>query len=217
MVPKKKILFYSIIFLNLVVIISTIKYEKNYNYNSYNSEGEESFSGNPYLILRVAPWAKFKDIENRYTRLKDRAEAQNTIYSKRFKLYTYAYEKIKSDYEKNNYKDKSFFGVLKTAFRNILIYELIMLGMLLLSWFIYKFNKFAAWLVMTFVTIDNLIPHWFNTMLTQYIVSFVIGIIIYFREYLYPFICDSKNNNENNNTNINTRNARKRRRFEKIE
>ena len=215
MAPKKNFLFYSIIILNLVVLISTIKFE--YNYNKYNSEGEESFSGNPYLILRVAPWAKFKDIENRYTRLKDRAEAQNTIYSKRFKLYTYAYEKIKSEYEKNNYKDKSFFGVLKTAFRNILIYELIMLGMLLLSWFIYKFNKFGAWLVMTFVTIDNFIPHWFNTMFTQYIVSFVIGTIIYFREYLYPFICGSKNNNENNNTNINTRNVRKRRRFEKIE
>ena len=218
MAPKKNFLFYSIIILNLVVIIFTIKFEKNFNHNSYNSKGEESFSGNPYLILRVAPWAKFKDIENRYTRLKDRAEAQNTIYSKRFKLYTYAYEKIKSEYEKNNYKDKSFFGVLKTAFRNILIYELIMLGMLLLSWFVYKFNKFAAWLVMTFVTIDNLIPHWFNTMFTQYIVSFVIGTIIYFREYLYPFICGSKNNNENNNTNnSNTGNARKRKRFEKIE
>ena len=216
--------FLLIIILNLLQIIfsqNENEEEKNFNYkksknkrysntNSTDSEG----SGNPYLILRLPPWSKFEDVEKRYIKLRDRAEAHNTLRSKNFKLVTYAYEKIKKEYEKNNYKDKSFFGVLIQTFKNIFIYEVIMLGFLLVTWFIYKFNTYAAWLVVTFVAIDNLIPHWFNTMFTQYIISFILGTIIYFRQYFYPFICGNKSNKENNNSGIG---QRKRRRFEKIE
>ena len=91
-----------------------------------------------------------------------------------------------------------------------------MLLLLFVSWFVYKFNTYAALLVVTFVTIDNLIPHWFSTMFTQYIVSFILGTIIYFKDFLCAFISNKKVDNNNSNNNGNAGSGR-RRRIEKIE
>ena len=65
-----------------------------------------------------------------------------------------------------------------------------MLLLLFISWFVYKFNTFAALLIVTFITKDNFISHWFSTIFTQYIAYFILGIIIYFKDFLCAFICN---------------------------
>ena len=189
-------------------------YQKKYNTSSGN---ENSYSGNPYFVLKIPPWSKFKDIKKRYQKLRDKAKAHNTINSNEFQEYRKAYRALEEEYEKNDYEEKTFFGVLFKTFKNIIYYELIVLLLLFISWFVYTFNTYAALLVVTFVTIDNLIPHWFSTMFTQYIASFILGTIIYFKDFLCAFICKKKIDNNNSNNNGNTDGGRRRRRIEKVE
>ena len=196
-----KIFFFSIIFSFLVIIISS---------KSNNNNDEESSSINPYLILRIPPWSKFEDVKKRFEILREKAEAKYKLNSNDYKLYQHAYDILEEEYKKNNYKDKTFFGVLFQTFIKIFLYELIMLGLLFITWFVYTFNTYAAFLVGTFVSIDNLIPHWFNTMFTQYTVSFIFGTLLYFRDYIFGGKKSDKDKNEEGG-------VRKRRRFEKIE
>lgn len=233
---KKLFFILLLIFLTLFVIISPKDKKKN-NYNTYNntknkkkgnsshysdSEDEDSpFNENPYLILQIPPWTKFEDIQKRFITISSKAIAHNKTNTKKFKKIKNAYKALEKEYDKNNHKEKSFFGVLMDTIKSILFYEFIMLGIVFITWFIYKFNTYAGVLVAAFVTIDNLIPHWFNTMITQYIVSFIFGTILYFNEFFCPFLCKKKskedNSQSNSNSNSNSNGIRKRRRFEKIE
>lgn len=233
---KKLFFILFLIFITLFIIISPKDKKKN-DYNAYNntknkkkgnsshysdSEEEDSpFTENPYLILQIPPWTKFEDIQKRFITISAKAIAQNKTNTKKFKKMKNAYKVLEKEYEKNNKKEKTFFGVLMTTIKRILLYEFIMLGIVFITWFIYKFNTYAGVLVAAFVTIDNLIPHWFNTMITQYIVSFIFGTILYFNEFFCPFLCKKKGKEEDNQThnngNSNSSGSRKRRRFEKIE
>ena len=174
------------ILLELFIIISSS--EKN---NSTNEENKtETFTRNPYFILRIAPWSKFKDVEARFSRLKDKAEAK-MINDTQFQLYTKAYDAIKEEYIKSNKVDKTFFGVLLNTFKLIFFYELFILILLFITWLISSFTSYVAILVGTFVVIDRIIPHWFYNMQMQYLVSFSLGTLIYFRN----FFC-GKNEND---------------------
>ena len=208
------------IFLLFILILTFIVSSNKENENMYNSETnnkDDDLIGNPYFILKVPPWAKFKDVRKRYNKLKEKAELKKKTNTKVYKKIEKAFKILEEEYIKNDYKDKTFFEVLFNTFKNIFFYELIMLVLLFITWFIYKFNTYAALLVVVFVTIDNLIPHWFSTMFTQYVVSFLLGTILYFREYFYPFICGKKENSNDFNENTNNGGSFKRRRFEKIE
>ena len=194
--------------------------EKNSNFHfkikrNKSSDEDDLYVSNPYTILRISPWTKFEDVKKRYEKLKEKAYISNKQNSKRFKLITKAYDEIYETYKKNNYTDKTFFDVLWETIKNIFIYEIAMLTILFITWFVYKFNTYAALLVVSFVAIDNIIPHWFGTMFTQYIVSFIVGTILYFNEYFCAFICGKKNKG-NNNTYNNVEQGH-RRRFVKYE
>lgn len=214
---SKKIFFLllCILLLSCFKIITSNEENENDHSKKKGFQKEEHFSQNPYLILQIPPWSKFEDVEKKYNKLKDKAEAKNRINTKKFKLYQQAYKAIKKEYKNNNYKEKSFIGVLFKAFKKIIFYELVMLTFLFLSWFVYQFNTYAALLVVTFVAIDNIIPHWFNSMLIQYIVSFILGTIIYFKDYFLGN--NKKGNNDNNRDNKDGDGVRQRRRFKKIE
>ena len=206
--------FFLIIFSSLIIKISSKNRTNKRKYSDEsNSNDEEPFSGNPYLILRIPPWSKFEDVQKRFELIRERAELKNKLNSKEFKLCKRAYEVLEEEYEKNNSQDKSFFGVLFKTFKRIFFYELIMLGLLFLTWFVYTCNSYAAFLVGTFVVIDNIIPHWFNNMFTQYLVSFIFGTLLYFKDY----ILGRKKKDEQNKNEDNSGGPRKRRRFEKIE
>jgi ABC-type sugar transport system permease subunit len=205
-----------IIFISLLSLVSSFNEE---NHNNYQNENGEDFSkeSNPYLVFGVPPWTKFKDIKKKYSKIKEKMKQKNQIHSMEFKRYKMAYEQIKKIYKDNDEKDKTFLDVLITTIKHIFWYEFIIFAGLFLSWAIYTFNTFAALLVGTFICIDNLIPHWFSNSMYQYIFSFILTLIIYFRNYLF---CGKKKNDENGNnneTNVDKSGKRKRKRFSKIE
>ena len=205
-----------IIFISLLSLVSSFNEE---NHNNYQNENENDFSkeSNPYVVFGVPPWTKFKDIKKKYSKIKEKMKQKNQMHSMEFKRYKMAYEQIKKIYKDNDEKDKTFLDVLITTIKHIFWYEFIIFAGLFLSWAIYTFNTFAALLVGTFICIDNLIPHWFSNSMYQYIFSFILTLIIYFRNYLF---CGKKKNDENSNndeTNVDKRGKRKRKRFSKIE
>ena len=207
-----------IIFISLLSLVSSFNEENHNNYQSENgNENDFSKESNPYVVFGVPPWTKFKDIKKKYSKIKEKMKQKNQIHSMEFKRYKMAYEQIKKIYKDNDEKDKTFLDVLITTIKHIFWYEFIIFAGLFLSWAIYTFNTFAALLVGTFICIDNLIPHWFSNSLYQYIFSFILTLIIYFRNYLF---CGKKKNDENSNndeTNVDKSGKRKRKRFSKIE
>ena len=207
-----------IIFISLLSLVSSINEENHNNYQNENgNENDFSKESNPYVVFGVPPWTKFKDIKKKYSKIKEKMKQKNQMHSMEFKRYKMAYEQIKKIYKDNDEKDKTFLDVLITTIKHIFWYEFIIFAGLFLSWAIYTFNTFAALLVGTFICIDNLIPHWFSNSMYQYIFSFILTLIIYFRNYLF---CGKKKNDENDNnneTNVDKSGKRKRKRFSKIE
>lgn len=207
-----------IIFISLLSLVSSFNEENHNNYQNENgNENDFSKESNPYVVFGVPPWTKFKDIKKKYSKIKEKMKQKNQIHSMEFKRYKIAYEQIKKIYKDNDEKDKTFLDVLITTIKHIFWYEFIIFAGLFLSWAIYTFNTFAALLVGTFICIDNLIPHWFSNSMYQYIFSFILTLIIYFRNYLF---CGKKKNDENDNnneTNVDKSGKRKRKRFSKIE
>ena len=207
-----------IIFISLLSLVSSFNEENHNNYQNENgNENDFSKESNPYVVFGVPPWTKFKDIKKKYSKIKEKMKQKNQIHSMEFKRYKMAYEQIKKIYKDNDEKDKTFLDVLITTIKHIFWYEFIIFAGLFLSWAIYTFNTFAALLVGTFICIDNLIPHWFSNSMYQYIFSFILTLIIYFRDYLF---CGKKKNDENSNndeTNVDKSGKRKRKRFSKIE
>lgn len=207
-----------IIFISLLSLVSSFNEENHNNYQNENgNENDFSKESNPYVVFGVPPWTKFKDIKKKYSKIKEKMKQKNLINSMEFKRYKMAYEQIKKIYKDNDEKDKTFLDVLITTIKHIFWYEFIIFAGLFLSWAIYTFNTFAALLVGTFICIDNLIPHWFSNSMYQYIFSFILTLIIYFRNYLF---CGKKKNDENDNnneTNVDKSGKRKRKRFSKIE
>ena len=213
-----------IIFITLINIVLSSNEENTYNdYNRYSNYDEtkddKDFSreSNPYLVLGVPPWTKFKDVKKRYKKIKEKMKQKNLLNSLQYLKYKTAFEEIEQSYRKNDYKDRSFFDVVKTTIKNIFYYEFIIFAVLFLSWAIFKFNTFAALLVATFVSVDNIIPHWFPNCIWQYSFSFILTLIFYFRNYFLNGKKNEEENKDNENINSNNTGKRKRRRFEKIE
>ena len=193
------------------------RYNKYNNYEETSEDKDFSRETNPYLVFGVPPWTKFKDVKKRYKKIKEKMKQKNLLNSLQFQRYKTAYEQIEQTYRKNDYKDKNFFDVIKTTIKNIFYYEFMVFAVLFVSWAIYKFNTFAALLVATFVSVDNVIPHWFPNGIFQYCFSFILTLIIYFREYFLNGKKKEEDNKENENINSDNTGKRKRRRFEKIE
>ena len=209
---KTKLIIFIICLIDII-----FSFEQEFNFGDTDENKVNNDKPDPYLVFGVPPWTKYKDIKKRYNKIKKEMKEKNLLNSLKFKRYKNAFENLEQIYKKNNYKDQSFFDVIKTTIKNIFFYESIIFAVLFLSWAVYKYNSFAALLVATFFSVDSIIPHWFSNAIIQGIFSFILTLIIYFRNYYLP---GGKNEEENNNENENTNNImgrRKRRRFEKIE
>ena len=211
---RTKSILFIILFISFINLIFSFN-EENTN-NGNDRELDFSKEPNPYLVLRVPQWTKFKEIKKRFKKIKEKMKEENKLNSMEFKKYKTAFNQIEKIYIDNNHKDKTFLDIIKITIKNIIIYESFIFIVLFLSWAIYKFNTFAALLVATFICIDNVIPHWFSNIILQYIFSFLLALIIYFRDYLLPGKKIDEENNENNVSNNNT-SGKRRRRFQKIE
>ena len=140
----------------------------------------------------------------------------NKLNSMEYKKYKTAFDQIEKIYKDNDYKDKNFLDILKITIKHIFIYEFFVFAALFLSWAIYKFNTFAALFVATSIFIDNIIPHWFSNIIFQYAFSFLLSLIIYFRDHFLSGKKVEEENNENYSID-NDINGKKRKRFQKIE
>ena len=100
------------IFLLFILILTFIVSSNKENENMYNSETnnkDDDLIGNPYFILKVPPWAKFKDVRKRYNKLKEKAELKKKTNTKMYKKIEKAYKILEEEHIKNDYKDKTFF------------------------------------------------------------------------------------------------------------
>ena len=211
---KTKLIILLILLINLVFSFN----EKNNNQNSNENEVDFAKEPNPYLVLGVPQWTKYKDIKKRYKKLTEKMTKNNELNTTKYKRYKTAFEQVEIIYKKNDNKDKTFFDVLKSTIKNIFLYEFIIFAALFLSWAIYTFNTFAALLVATFISVDNVIPHWFPNVIYQYVFSFFLTLIIYFRNYFLSGKKSEENNEDvNNNYNVEQKGQKRRRRFQKIE
>ena len=211
---KTKLLFILII---LCLIDFIFSFEQEFHFGDAGENRENQDKPDPYLIFGLPPWTKYRDVKKRYSKIKEEMKRKNELNSLRFKRYKQAFENLEEIYKNNNYEDQSFFDIIKKTIKNIFIYEFIIFAILFLSWAVYKYNSFAALLVATFFSVDSIIPHWFSNAIIQGIFSFILTLIIYFRNYILPWKPNEEDNN-NENENINdTSGRRRRRRFEKIE
>ena len=191
-----------LIFLSYLLLISeTVQTNQKYENKSNSTDDTEIFPQNPYLTLHLPPWSRFDDVKKKYTELFEKESDADKL-----KVLTQAYDKIKDEYIKNNKKEKTIFTVIKTAIWNTGYYEIVLGAVLLLTWLLYKLNRYGVWLVISYVAVDKIIPHWFDTMSMQYIASFIIGTVLYLRSYILNFICPTKKDNSG-----------KKKRIEKIE
>ena len=181
---------YKILISLLFILLISKTIQKNHkNENKTNSTDDEIFPQNPYLIFQLPPWSKFEDVENKCTQLKNKENDKDKL-----KILNEAFNKIKDEYIKNDKKEKTIFTVIKKAILNTIYYELILGAILLFTWLLYRLNRYGVWLVISYVAVDKIIPHWFETMSMQYFTSFILGTVLYLRGYILRFICPSKKN-----------------------
>ena len=214
---KTKNILIITLFTSFINLIFSLNQENPNNDNTNNNDGNIDFSKepNPYLILGIPQWTKFKDIKKRFKKIKEKMVKANKSNTVEYKKYKTAFNQIEKIYKDNNYEDKTFLDILKITIKNIFIYEFFVFGALFLSWAIYKFNTFAALFVAISISIDNVIPHWFSNIIIQYAFSFLLTLFIYFRDYYLPRKKIEDENNENSNDN--NIKGKKRKRFQKIE
>ena len=215
---KAKNILFIILFISFINLILSFNEEDSNSDNKFGNDIDIDFSKepNPYLVLGISQWTKFKYIKKRFKKIKEKMKKENKINSMEYKKYKTAFNQIEKIYKDNDYKDKSFLEILKITIKHIFLYEFFIFAALFLSWAIYKFNTFAALFVATSIFIDNIIPHWFSNIIFQYVFSFLLSLIIYFRDFFLSGKQIEEENNENYIIDKNI-NGKKRKRFQKIE
>ena len=215
---KTKNILLIILFISFINLILSFNEEDSNSDNKFGNDIDIDFSKepNPYLVLGISQWTKFKDIKKRFKKIKEKMKKANKINSMEYKKYKTAFNQIEKIYKDNDYKDKSFLEILKITIKHIFLYEFFIFAALFLSWAIYKFNTFAALFVATSIFIDNIIPHWFSNIIFQYVFSFLLSLIIYLRDFFLSGKQIEEENNENYIIDKNI-NGKKRKRFQKIE
>ena len=215
---KAKNILFITLFISFINLILSFNEEDSNSDNKFGNDIDIDFSKdpNPYLVLGISQWTKFKDIKKRFKKIKEKMKKENKINSMEYKKYKTAFNQIEKIYKDNDYKDKSFLEILKITIKHIFLYEFFIFAALFLSWAIYKFNTFAALFVATSIFIDNIIPHWFSNIIFQYAFSFLLSLIIYFRDFFLSGKQIEEENNENYIIDKNI-NGKKRKRFQKIE
>ena len=183
---KKMSNFFLIIKVLLLVKIQFILAQENEedkdNRNSKSGNDinlSDFIQANPYLILHIPPWEKYEIIKKKFERLTEKYQNLDRINTLKYEKIYNAFVKIKAEHEKNNFNDKSFYDVLKDTLKNIIYYESIMVIIIISTWIFVKFNSFISYQITVFIAIDNIIPHWFESIIIQYIVSFLLGTLIY--------------------------------------
>ena len=169
----------------LFSLIISIIYCKNNFGNYFNYKGVVY---NPYRVFGLPPWSSMKKIKKKYNELvrKYHPDKSHKDTRKEFELIQQSYDIIKKSRKENeeNEEEMSFSTVITETIRSILGVEIIFFAIYMLAYITYKFQMLIVeplfYLIISFTIIDNIFPHCFKEDYYQYLISFVLGIGLYY-------------------------------------
>ena len=156
--------------------------EFEFSFNNKKKKSESIHYPNPYHIFHVAPWSSLSKFTDAYMKLKK--EYLNDITpegKKKLNDIELAYKKIKKDFEEG--KNKNFYYTITNAIISFIFYLIIIYFLYFLSWLGYKIQGLGTifiYQIIAFILIGNFIPHYFDFISIQYIVSIIFGLFLYF-------------------------------------
>ena len=184
----------ALLFFSFIVNIYSIKFSffglMNYKGVVYN----------PYRVFGLPPWTSMKKIKKRYNELvrKYHPDKSHKDTRKEFELVQQSFDKIKKKRKESdeNEAEMSFSNVITGTISSIVNIEALLLIVYFIAYITFKFQMLIVvplfFMIISFTTIDNLFPHWFDSENYEYLVCFIFGIALYilYRNYIRDPIKD---------------------------
>jgi hypothetical protein len=167
----------------------------------------DDYIDNPYRVLRLPPWSSLEDIKKKYNELVKKyhpdKNKENSGNAAKFMQIQKAYERLKKqrrleqlEKEKNQdlededmFGDSPFLNAVVDTIKTISYFMLFWGGLYYLLLWTYKVFNFiwspVFYMMVTFLFIDRLFPHYFKNSRAQYIFSFLVGLLIINRNRIY--------------------------------
>ena len=182
----------ALLFFSFIVNIYSIKFSffgfMNYKGVVYN----------PYRVFGLPPWTSMKKIKKRYNELvrKYHPDKSHKDTRKEFELVQQSFDAIKKKRKESdeNEVEMSFSNVITGTISSIVNIEALLLLVYLIAYVTFKFQMLIVvpliFMIISFTTIDNLFPHWFDSESYEYLVCFIVGIGLYilYRKYMRDHI-----------------------------
>ena len=173
-----------VLFCTLLISVTTISFKFGLGYLS----NYKDVVYNPYRVFGLPPWTSMKKIRKKYNELvrKFHPDKSHKDTRKEFELIQQSYDIIKKSRKENeeNEEEMSFSTVITETIRSILGVEIIFFAIYMLAYITYKFQMLIVeplfYLIISFTIIDNIFPHWFKEDYYQYLISFILGIGLYY-------------------------------------
>ena len=153
---------------------------------------------NPYRVFGLPPWTSMKKIKKRYNELvrKYHPDKSHKDTRKEFELVQQSFDAIKKKRKESdeNEVEMSFSNVITGTISSIVNIEALLLLVYLIAYVTFKFQMLIVvpliFMIISFTTIDNLFPHWFDSESYEYLVCFIVGIGLYilYRKYMRDHI-----------------------------
>ena len=173
-----------VLFCTLLISVTSISFKFGLGYLS----NYKDVVYNPYRVFGLPPWTSMKKIRKKYNELvrKYHPDKSHKDTRKEFELIQQSYDIIKKSRKENeeNEEEMSFSTVIAETIRSILGVEIIFFAIYMLAYITYKFQMLIVeplfYLIISFTIIDNIFPHWFKEDYYQYLISFILGIGLYY-------------------------------------
>ena len=173
-----------VLFCTLLISVTSISFKFGLGYLS----NYKDVVYNPYRVFGLPPWTSMKKIRKKYNELvrKYHPDKSHKDTRKEFELIQQSYDIIKKSRKENeeNEEEMSFSTVITETIRSILGVEIIFFAIYMLAYITYKFQMLIVeplfYLIISFTIIDNIFPHWFKEDYYQYLISFILGIGLYY-------------------------------------
>ena len=157
-------------------------FEFEFSFDNKKKKIETIHYPNPYHIFHVAPWSSISKFTDAYMELKKKYLNDKTPEGiKKLNEIELAYKKIKKDFDEGN--NKSIYYTITNTIFSFLFYLVIIYFLYFLSWLGYKIQGLQTifiYQIIAFIIIGNFIPHYFDYISIQYIVSIIFGLLLYF-------------------------------------
>ena len=186
------------------ITLSLLSLCLSFDYSSSLPEFDD-YIDNPYRVLRLPPWSTMEDIKKKYNELVKKyhpdKNKENPGNKAKFIRIQKAYERLKKqrkleklekennpnfEYEEEIFEDSPFLNALYDVIQTISIFVLFWGFLYYLFTWSYRFLSLiwspVLYMMVVFLFIDRLFPHYFKNSSHQYTFSFLIGVLIIFRK-----------------------------------